>query len=470
MDEDFLLESETAKRLYNEYAKSMPVIDYHCHINPEEIATDNRYASITDVWLGGDHYKWRLMRANGIPESEVTGCLKSEPYTVFKHFAQTLPKAIGNPVYHWTHLELKRYFNITEQLSEKNAEEIYNRCNEKLLNLSARGIIKHSNVVLICTTDDPCDDLQWHKKIASDESCTVKVLPAFRPDKALNADKDGYAQYIKKLEEACGYNINDFVSLCHALSDRIDYFHNIGCRAADHGLDYIMFNAASESKLNEIVAKALNGKESITKIEADCLRTALLISLAKKYANKGWVMQIHFGCMRNNNSLQFSRLGADTGFDAIRSDSQTYLLSPLLDTMHKNNGLPRMILYSLNPADNESIMTIAGCFMDNAECPGKIQLGVPWWFNDTKSGMEKQMLDLCNSGLIGNFLGMLTDSRSFLSYPRHEYFRRIMCNFIGNLVESGQYPADFEMLGQIVKDICYNNVVKFFGFDLPIIN
>ena len=466
MDEEFLLQSEAAKTLYHRYAEKMPIIDYHCHVNPADIALDKRYSSVSDVWLGGDHYKWRLIRANGTPECEITGAREKDPALLFRRFAEALPRAVGNPVYHWTHLELKRYFGISEPLTASNWESVYSRCNAKLqeAGMSVRGLIDQSNVKVIGTTDDPVDDLAWHKKIKEDASCKVKVVPSFRPDKAINLEKPDFAAYITRLSEVSGVAVKDYASLCDALANRIDFFDDMGCRASDHALESCVYEEASPAELDVILKKALSG-EKVTVLEGKQYRTAVLVRLGAEYAKRGWVMQIHFGCMRDNNSRLFKTLGPDTGFDSLNGNGQPEKLSPFLDRMQREEALPRMVLYSLNPADSEVIACIAACFMADAECPGKIQLGAAWWFSDTKSGMEKQLLDYANSTLLGNFIGMLTDSRSFLSYTRHEYFRRILCNFIGNLIENGEYPADFEAAGKMVEDICYNNTARFFGFE-----
>ena len=467
MDEDFLLKTETAKRLYHEHAEKMPVIDYHCHINPQEISEDKRYENITQVWLGADHYKWRAMRCNGVQEADITGSKDTQPYRTFEKWAETLPRAIGNPLYHWTYLELKKYFGVTEQLNASNAADMYERCNKKLAEpgMSVRGLIDQSNVKLICTTDDPIDSLEWHAKIKADPTCKVKVLPAFRPDKAVNIEKDGFADYIKKLGEAAGVEIAAFADVAAALDNRIDYFNTMGCRASDHGLDYAMFQSMSEGELDMVLAKALRG-ERVTQVEADGYKTAVLVHISKKYKQYGWVMQIHYSCLRNNNTEMFKKLGPDTGFDAISNARGADALAGLLDAMNTQGSLPKMVLYSLNQYDNEALAALAGCFDANSACPSQIQLGSAWWFNDTKTGMEKQLTDLANLGVLGNFIGMLTDSRSFLSYTRHEYFRRILCNWIGELVENGEYHADMATLGQLVEDISYNNTVRFFGFDV----
>ncbi len=465
LNEDFLLESETAKYLYHNHASKMPIIDYHCHINPEEIANDRRYDNITQVWLGGDHYKWRAMRCNGVAEKDITGSKDTDPYNTFEKWASTLPQAIGNPLYHWTYLELKKYFGITKQLNSKTSKEIFDECNKRLKDedMSVRGLIKQSNVKVIGTTDDPIDDLKWHKQIANDSTCEVKVVPSYRPDKAMNIDKDGFVDYINKLGEIVGKQLNTVEDVCEALNTRIDYFNDHGSCISDHALDYCIYEERTPQELNAIFKKAMEGN-SVTQSEAEAYKTAILVSLAKKYRQLSWVMQIHFGCIRNNNTKMYNQLGPDTGFDAVSNEHGADALAKMLDAFN-NNGIPKMVLYSLNQYDNEAIATIAGCFQADAQCPGQIQLGSAWWFNDTKTGMEKQLTDLANLGVLGNFVGMLTDSRSFLSYTRHEYFRRILCNWVGKLAENGEYYNDLETMGKIVEDISYYNTLKFFGFD-----
>lgn len=465
MDDNFLLQTPTAVTLYHKYAKAMPIIDYHCHINPADIAQNKTYECITEVWLSGDHYKWRAMRDCGISESNITASVINNPYSVFKSYAKILPKLCGNPLYHWSYLELKRYFGIETELNEASAKQIYEKCNSRLheSDMSVRGIIKQSNVKLICTTDDPIDTLEYHKQIAQDKTCQVKVLPAFRPDKAMNADKAGYSEYIAMLGKACGFEIKNYDDLIKALYQRIDFFNRNGCRTCDHALDSCVYSPATKSELDSIVLAALIAPVSAE--NAAKLKTYLLIDLSKKYSEYNWVMQIHFGCIRNNSEKMFNMLGPDTGFDAVCGQTNTHKLAPLLSIMEKENHLPKMILYSLNQHDNEAIATIAGCF-HNDGTPGKIQLGSAWWFNDNKSGMEKQLCDLANLGALGEFVGMLTDSRSFLSYTRHEYFRRILCNLIGRWVENGECFNNMEALGTLVQNICYNNTVKLFGFDL----
>lgn len=464
MDQDFLLETETAKKLFHEHAEKMPIIDYHCHINPQEIAENHSFRNITEAWLGGDHYKWRLIRSNGVQEELITGKSASDREK-FQQFAEALPRAIGNPLYHWTHLELQRYFGVTETLNGESAERIWNACNEKLAQpeYSVQGIIKKSNVKLICTTDDPADDLRWHKKLREEGSCSAKVLPAMRPDAAMRIERSQeWPSYMKRLSETAKVNISSMEEIRKALGIRIEFFAEMGCRASDHALEYIFCREASEAELDKIVAKALKG-EALETAEVEAYKTALLLYLASEYSKRGWAMQIHYSAMRDNNSRRFREQGPDTGFDSIGVYSCGEGLASLLDAMESRNILPRTILYSLNPADNAMIGTMLGCFQ-GPEVPGKIQQGTAWWFNDTKAGMEAQLTSIANLSVLGNILGMLTDSRSFLSYTRHEYYRRILCNWLGNLVEKGEYPADMEFLGRIVEDISYNNAARYFGF------
>ena len=462
LTEDFLLKSDTAERLYNDYAKDMPIIDYHCHINPQEIYENRKFDNITQVWLGGDHYKWRLMRSNGVPEDEITG--PADDYTKFLRFAEMLPKAIGNPMYHWCHLELKRYFGFDGVLCADTAKEVYDLCNAKLQSdgMSVRSIIEKSNVKMIGTTDDPIDDLKWHKALKADKSFKVSVCPTFRPDKAVNIDKAGFKDYVAKLSAASGVKIKNLDDMKTALSKRLDYFCDMGCRATDHGLDYIDYEPATGFAVNNILVKVLNG-DRINQTEADQYKTELMLFLGEKIAEKGIVMQLHYGAQRNTNTKMFDLLGADTGFDCISVKNCGEALTGFLNALQIKGKLPKAIIYSLNPGDNELIDTVLGCFQ-GTEVAGKIQHGSAWWFSDTKSGMEAQLKSLANLSLLGNFVGMLTDSRSFLSYTRHEYFRRILCNIIGEWVENGEYPCDINTLGQIVKDICFNNASKYFNF------
>lgn len=463
LNENFLLKSDTAKFLFKDHAKELPIIDYHCHINPHDIANDRKFNNITEIWLKGDHYKWRVMRSNGTPENLITG--NSSDYEKFYAWAQTVPNTLGNPLYHWTHLELQRYFGIDEPLSAENAAHVYETCNKVLSqkDMSVRGIIKKSNVQIICTTDDPCDDLDAHKRIASDPDCTFSVLPGFRPDNLLNIHKVQFASYITKLSELCGFPIENMDDLRKALALRIEYFNDQGCVLSDQALDPCLFQDASEGELNEILSKALTSKP-ISEQEKAAFQTAVLTSLAEEYHARGWVMQIHFGCMRNVVSRMFSSLGADTGYDAIDDTPNARSLTRLLDKFDSLGVLPKMVIYPLNSYLNSIVATIAGCFHTDGGNPSKIQFGSAWWFNDHKVGMEKQLSDLSSIGLLGSFIGMLTDSRSFLSYTRHEYFRRILCNFIGQIVEDGEYPYTPEFLGNFVENISYYNALRFFRF------
>ena len=462
MDKDFLLETETAQKLYHEYAAKMPILDYHCHINPQEIAEDRKFENITQVWLGGDHYKWRQMRSNGVEEKYITG--DASDREKFQKWAETLEKAIGNPLYHWSHLELQRYFGYYGALNGETAEEVWNLCNAKLQEdgMSARNLIRQSNVTLVCTTDDPVDSLEWHEKIAADESFEVQVLPAWRPDKAMNLEKTDYLEYLKKLEVVSGVKIDSFASLIEALRIRMDYFAEHGCSVSDHGLEYVMYAPASEEEIEAIFAKRLRG-EAVSRADELQFKTAYMVALGREYHKKNWAMQLHYGVKRDNNGMIFGKLGPDAGIDCINNYAPSSEMADYLNALAITDELPKTILYSLNPTDNAAIGTIIGCFQSE-EARGKIQQGSAWWFNDNKQGMIEQMTSLANLGLLGNFIGMLTDSRSFLSYTRHEYFRRIMCNLIGGWVENGEYPADEKVLGRMVQDISYNNAVRYFGF------
>ena len=464
MDKDFLLETETAQKLYHEYAAKMPILDYHCHINPQEIAEDRKFENITQVWLGGDHYKWRQMRSNGVEEKYITG--DASDREKFQKWAETLEKAIGNPLYHWSHLELQRYFGYYGALNGETAEEVWNLCNAKLQEdgMSARNLIRQSNVTLVCTTDDPVDSLEWHEKIAADESFEVQVLPAWRPDKAMNLEKPDYLDYLKKLEEVSEVKIDSFAALIQALKVRMDYFAARGCSVSDHGLEYVMYAPASAEEIEAIFAKRLRG-ENVSRQDELQFKTVYMVALGREYHKKNWVMQLHYGVKRDNNSAIFRKLGPDAGIDCINNYAPSSEMADYLNALASTDELPKTILYSLNPTDNAAIGTIIGCFQSE-ETRGKIQQGSAWWFNDNKQGMIDQMTSLANLGLLGNFIGMLTDSRSFLSYTRHEYFRRIVCNLIGGWVENGEYPADEKVLGRMVQDISYNNAVRYFGFEL----
>ena len=464
MDADFLLSTETAKKLYHEYAEVMPVLDYHCHINPQEIYEDRKFENITQVWLGGDHYKWRQMRSNGVEEKYITG--DASDREKFQKWAETVEMAIGNPLYHWSHLELKKYFGYEGYLNGETAEEVWDLCNAKLNTpeMSARNIIRMSGVTLVCTTDDPIDSLEWHKKIAEDETFDVQVLPAWRPDKAMYLEKPDYTDYLAKLSAVSGVEINSFASFIEALKIRMDFFAEMGCSISDHGLAYVYHAPAEEERIEAIFAKRMAGKMP-TEVEEAQFKTAFLIALGKEYHKKNWVMQLHYGVKRDNSQRVFRTIGPDAGVDCISNYTPSAQLADFLNELDITDELPKTIIYSLNPIDNAAIGTIIGCFQTSSAI-GKIQQGSAWWFNDNKTGMQEQMISLANLGLLSNFVGMLTDSRSFLSYTRHEYFRRIMCELIGGWVENGEYPEDYKALEKIVKGISYNNAVRYFGFNL----
>lgn len=464
MDKDFLLETETAKTLFHNYAEVTPILDYHCHINPKEIAEDRQFENITQVWLGGDHYKWRFMRSCGVEEKYITGDA-SDKDKFFK-WAECLGKAIGNPLFHWSHLELQRYFGYNGVLSKKTAEEVWNLCNAKLADpsMSARNLIKQSNVTLICTTDDPIDSLEWHDKIAKDSSFDVKVLPAWRPDKAMNLEKPDYLDYLDKFSALVGFELNTFAALKKALRIRMEFFATMGCNVSDHGLEYVMYAPASDDEVEAIFLKRLNHM-SLTKDEEVKFKTAFMLFVGEQYHDLDWAMQLHYGCKRDNNTAMYEKKGPDTGFDCINSFAPSSQIADYLDALCKKDKLPRTVIYSLNPNDNQAIGTILGCFQDSTAV-AKIQQGSAWWFNDHKIGMQDQMLSLASLGNLSGFVGMLTDSRSFLSYTRHEYFRRILCNLIGNWVENGEFPADMDILSEIVTDISYHNAKRYFNFPL----
>lgn len=464
MDENFLLTNETAETLYHDYAKNMPIFDYHCHLNPKEIAENKQYRNITEVWLGGDHYKWRALRSNGIDERYITGDAPDKEK--FMKWAETMPQCLGNPLFHWTHLELKAYFGIDKVLSPATAEEIWEKCNALLAKdeFRARGLIARSNVKVICTTDDPTDTLEYHVALAKDASFNTKVLPAFRPDKSFNIDKPGFADWIAKLAQVSGTEVKNIEILKAALKQRLDFFHEVGCRLSDHGLDPIVFAAGTDAEADAVLKKALSG-QTLSDNEVCLYKTNILVFLGRQYARLGWTMQLHMGTIRNTNSRMLKLLGPDTGFDAIADYNLGESLAKFLDTLESTDELPKTILYCLNPRDNELLGTIIGCFQGSG-IPGKMQFGSGWWFNDQKDGMIKQMIALANLGLLSRFVGMLTDSRSFLSYTRHEYFRRILCNLIGEWVENGEFPNDTALLGSIVQDICFNNAKNYFGIEI----
>ncbi len=471
MDKDFLLESDTAKHLFHDYAENMPLVDYHCHISPKEIYEDRRFDNLAEVWLGGenpdgsyfgDHYKWRVMRSNGINEKYITGDADNRERV--KKFAEALEMAIGNPMYHWTNLELRKFFGETEPLTAGNSDEVYDRCAEKLRTdpkMTARGLILQSNVKFIGTTDDPIDSLEWHQKLREDSSFPVQVCPSFRPDKAINISKPGFRDYIEKLALCTGTEISSASDVAAALTVRLEFFASLGCRASDHGLDYIPFREYTEEQADEAFSKAMAGRE-LTVEESEKYQTYILVRLGREYHRLGIAMQLHYSCLRNMNKRLYAKMGPDTGFDMISQNTCGGSVAELLSALDETGECPKTILYSLNPADNQQLDTILGCFQSD-EIPGKIQHGSAWWFNDTKTGMEEQMKSLANLSLLGNFVGMLTDSRSFLSYARHDYFRRILCNIIGTWVENGEYPNNEASLKKIVEGICYYNAERYFG-------
>ncbi|NLR59101.1 glucuronate isomerase [Chitinophaga polysaccharea] len=463
MDENFLLNSKAAERLYHDYARDMPIIDYHCHLPPAQIAADTRFNSITQAWLYGDHYKWRAMRTNGVPESYCTG--DKTDWEKFEKWAATVPKTLRNPLYHWTHLELQRYFNVSELLHAGTAERIYHTCNALLQTpeYSVRGLLRSRNVAMICTTDDPADDLSHHRQIKK-EGFEIPVVPAFRPDKAMAVDDPlVYNQYLQQLEQAAGINIRTYDDLLQALKNRHDYFSTRGCKVSDHGIEEMYAEDFLESEIRQVFAKVRSGQPtSVTEIRQ--LKSALLLELAVMDWEKGWVQQYHLGALRNNNTRMMRALGPDTGWDSIGDFSQARALSKFLDKLDSQDKLAKTIIYNLNPADNELMATMTGNFNDGSVA-GKIQFGAAWWFLDQKEGMIRQMNALSNMGLISRFVGMLTDSRSFLSYPRHEYFRRLLCDLLGDEIEKGEIPADFQLVGSMVQDVCYNNAKSYFGWE-----
>ena len=451
--DDFMIKNKRGLELYEKYAKDMPIIDYHCHLSPEMIATDYRFKDAFELFLGGDHYKWRQMRSFGIEEKYITG--DAEPYEKFLKWAELMPNLIGNPLYHWTTLELDRYFGIKEPLCPKNAKEVWDRCKELLAlpEYSAKNLIMRSKVTALCTTDDPADDLHFHELIAQDKNFTAKVYPTFRPDKALEINKAGFAEYIG------AQGIKSYDELLSWLSARVEYFAAHGCRISDHSLEHVPFSTGDAAAIFE---KKLRGG-NVPHSEENVYKTAVMTHLAKEYTKHGFAMQLHLGAMRNINSDMFEKLGADAGFDTANDLCVADNIAKLLNEFNKSGSLPKTILYSLNGKDNHSLATIMGSFQ-SAPTKGKLQLGSGWWFNDTRDGMENQLKTLAALGVLPTFVGMLTDSRSFVSYTRHDYFRRILCNLIGKWVEDGEYPDDDETLGKIISGICYNNAKEYFGF------
>ena len=462
LDKDFLLNTETARKLYHEAAENCPIIDYHCHLSPREIYEDIRYENITQVWLGGDHYKWRLMRSAGVPEKYITG--DASDYEKFEKYAEVLGKAIGNPLHHWSHLELRRFFGYDGILNKSTAKEVWEIANKKLQSAgyTSRGLIMMSNVDTICTTDDPVDSLEWHEKLDADKSFPVTVLPAWRPDKAMNLEKETYLDYLAQLEKAAGMEIKTFADLKRALHIRLDFFAAHGCTLSDHALNYVMYAPAAEETVEAVFAARLAGKLPTAEEEA-IFKFAFMTYVAGEYHTRNWVMQLHYGCRRDNNPVMFRKMGPDTGFDCVDNTAPSTQTAAFLGALQDKDQLPKTILYSLNTNDNAAIDSILGCFQsDEAVC--KIQHGSAWWFNDHFDGMSEQLKSLGNLGYLAGFVGMLTDSRSFLSYPRHEYFRRIVCRIFGEWVEQGFYPEDLETLKEIVADISYGNAKRYFNF------
>lgn len=461
MDEKFLLASEAAVNLYEKHAKNLPIIDYHCHLSPQEICENKQFKNITEAWLYGDHYKWRAMRAYGIEEKYITG--DADDYEKFLAWAKVIPMTIGNPLYHWTHLELQRYFGVEEPLNEKTAPVIWDKVNALLANeeYRAKGLIKKSKVEVICTTDDPADSLEYHIKLKEDKEFPAKVLPTFRPDKAVEIRKSDFFEWIGMLGNVCGKRIEKYDELLAALKDRALFFNSVGCKISDHGLDYFPYIETSKEEASSIFDKAMEG-EAVTLEEEEKYKTATLKFLGEVYAELGWAMQLHMNVIRNSNTRMFAKLGANTGYDVINDSKVAQKLFSFLDSLEVNKLLPKTILYTLNPVDNYVLATIMGAFQGEG-IKGKVQFGAAWWFLDNKEGMIEQMKTLSSVGLLSCFVGMLTDSRSFLSYTRHEYFRRILCNLIGEWADNGEVPEDMDLLGKIVEDISYYNAKHYFG-------
>lgn len=465
MDENFLLQTEAAQKLYHEHAAKMPIIDYHCHLVPQMVADDHKFSSITELWLGGDHYKWRAMRSNGVPEKYCTGKDTSD-WEKFEKWAETVPYTFRNPLYHWTHLELKTAFGITKLLKPETAREIFDECNDKLQNdpsFTARGLMKKYNVEIVCTTDDPVDDLRFHKQYAAENGFT-RMIPAWRPDKAMAVENPvNYKAYIEKLSEVSGVAISKFLDVIDALQKRHEFFAENGCKLSDHGIEEFYAEDYTDNEINEIFNKVYGGKE-LTKDEILKFKSCMLVKFAEMDSDAGWTQQFHYGAIRDNNTKMFNLLGPDTGFDSIGQFNTSKAMSKFFNRLASEDKLTKTIIYNLNPADNEMVATMLGNFQDGS-CPGKIQWGSGWWFLDQKRGMENQMNTLSVLGLLSRFVGMLTDSRSFLSYPRHEYFRRTLCNLLGNDIENGEVPAsEMERVQQMVEDISYNNAKNYFNF------
>lgn len=460
--EDFLLSNRTARRLYRQYAESEPILDYHCHLPPRDIAENRQFRNLSEIWLEGDHYKWRAMRTNGVAERYCTG--DAEPFAKFQAWAATVPYTLRNPLYHWTHLELKRYFGIDELLDEASAARVWKQANELLAQpeFSAQGILKKFHVVTLCTTDDPTDDLRYHRAIAA-SSTGAQVWPAFRPDKALNvADPAAFNDWVGRLSQAADRDIGNFSAFLEALRERHDYFHNHGCRLSDHGMNHCFADFCSEKTAGAIFARARAGRV-VTPEEHDQFASFMMVYFGHLDAEKKWTKQLHLGAMRNNNARLLGKLGPDTGFDSIGDWPQAESLAAYLDRLDQDDALPKTIIYNVNPADNYVFATMLGNFQDGS-LPGKVQFGSGWWFLDQRQGMEWQLNALSNLGLLSRFVGMITDSRSFMSYPRHEYFRRVLCNLIGRDMENGEIPEDEAMVGTMIRNICYSNARRYFAF------
>lgn len=463
LNDDFLLQTETAQQLYHEFAKAMPIIDYHCHLPPDQIAQDRQFENITQIWLYGDHYKWRAMRTNGVDERYITG--DASDWEKFEKWAETVPQTVRNPLYHWTHLELQRYFDITEVLNKDSARRVYDACNEKLRTpaYSVQNLLLRMQVKVVCTTDDPADSLEYHQAIAA-RPFGVQILPTFRPDKAMSPeDATAYNSYLDKLAAAADMTIATYADLLEALRSRHDFFHAQGCRLSDHGLECLYASDYSAEQVASAFVQ-VRGGQKLSQEDTEALKSDLLLELARMDHARGWTQQFHLGALRNNNARKLRQLGPDTGWDSMGDFPQGRALSTFLDRLDSSDQLAKTILYNLNPADNELMATMIGNFQDGTVA-GKVQWGSGWWFLDQKDGMEKQLNVLSNMGLVSKFVGMLTDSRSFLSYPRHEYFRRVLCNLLGNDVENGELPDDMALLGGIVENICYYNAQQYFGFD-----
>lgn len=460
--EDFLLENEHARYLYEHHASSMPIIDYHNHLSPQDIAGDRKFRDLTEAWLEGDHYKWRAMRTNGVSEEYCTGSV--DPFSKFMKWAQTVPFTLRNPLYHWTHLELKNYFGVDRLLNAASAREIYEACTALLQDdeFSVQNLLRKMRVEVVCTTDDPTDPLTYHGQFASMDA-GFRMFPTFRPDKVYAVENNqAWLQYLEKLESACGKSISSFADLLQALESRVDFFHSLGCRASDHGLEHLYFEEGAEKKADKIFERFRSGKNEDVQ-EQHAFKCAVLSALGRLYHAKGWVQQFHLGALRNNSSRKMRELGPDTGFDSIGDFPQAKKMSQFFNYLDDSNQLPKTILYNLNPSDNALFATMTGNFNDGS-FPGKMQYGSGWWFLDQKNGMENQLDALSNMGLLSRFVGMVTDSRSFLSFPRHEYFRRILCNLLGKDVERGELPDDLELVGSTVEAVCYGNARAYFNF------